>query len=288
MAFHRKPPRGYYAKQFPLWHYFEYKITLQCEDETKNTYIATLLRTSELAVTPEAVEVNPTNANYVEDVGPVIHHGSIVPQMSLSMSATMTKVAIETDKLRTINFKWLPIYSSFLSSLEAEDSKTAVQVGDILELQHDVTNKDVYPQHVSIVSSQSNQPLSTVAYAEAFGDYGLTASAELEPVAFDEALFWKAKRYYGNRGMLNKVTGKFTTVNLKRDKPYFYSTDNYTHPNVKRGNDYTYCGILIHMPQANEAGQMFDSSETTPIDHVDVTLRVAYPEWNPVFEQAAL
>ncbi len=288
MAYNKRAPRGYYQQQFPLPHYFEYPITLQCEDATKDTYIATILRSSEVIATPENVEVNPHNATFAEDAGCLIHNGSIVPRISISFSATMTKVAIETDKLRHINFKWMPIYMSFLSSLEAEDNRTAVQIEDILELEHNVDNKDTHPNFVSIASSQGNQPLSTVAVAEAFGDYGLTASAELEPVAFDESLFWDAKNHYSNKGMLNKVTGPMKTVTLGRDKPYFYSSNNFSHPNIKRGNPYTYCAILFHMPQANEIGQLFDSSETTVIDHVDIALKVRFDEWHPQFEQSPL
>ncbi len=288
MPYHKRAPRGYYQQQFPLPHYFEYNISLQAEDETKNTYIATILRTSEVLIAPENVEVNPKNSTFAEDAGCLIHHGCIVPKISMAMSAVITKGGIVTDNLRYINFKWLPIYTSFLSSLEASDSKTDVQVEDILELEHNVDNKDVTPLMVNIVSNQSNQPLSTVGIAEAFGDYGLTTNAELEPVAFDESLFWDAKNHYSNQGMLNKVTGKFTMVSLTRDKPYFYSSNNFTHPSVKRGNDYTYCGIMFHMPQGNENGQLFDTGDTSPIDHVDIALRIRFDEWHPQFEQSPL
>ncbi len=278
------PPRGYRRSEHPLPHNFGNVTVLYGEDETKNSMIFTLLRTSEACLAPDTIEVNPEHASFGEDVGALIQKGSIVPRINLRIYANMTKDAIETDKMRTIKFNWMPIYISFLDSLEAEDSKTAVQIEDILELQHDTTNKDVYPLH-STVKLGGNHPLSNKNAVEVLGDYGLTTTAVQESVAFDKQLFFDALQYYTNSGMLKRVTGKMRTVTIGRDRPYVYHSNNFTNPSVKRGNPYTFCGILYHVPQGDSADQVFGSSDTTNITHLRVSTQVRFDEWNPDFDQ---
>ncbi len=262
--------------------------TLQAENEAKNSTIFTLLRTSEAALDVENVEVNPRHPNFAEDGGPLIHLGSIVPKISMRLSVSLTKGAIETDALRTVRFNWLPIYIAFLDSLDAEDSKLAIDIENILELQHDTGNKDTYPLFSGTKLGVGSQPLSTVPVAEAFGDYGLSVSSVMESVAFASATYFDCKQYMTNRGMLNKVTGKYTSVMISRDKPYIYTSNNFTYPSVKRGNEYTFCGILVHCEQGSSGRQPFLSTDTSVIDHLLVQCDVRYDEWNSQFEQAQM
>ncbi len=282
------PPRGYTQQQYPLPHNFGYGGQLQLEDETKNTLIATILRTSELAVGADAIEVNPSNAAFGEDTGPVIHNGSIVPRINMTLTMKLSKVAIETDKIRNVLVNWMPIYIAFLNNLEAEDSRTAVQVEDILELQHDVTNKDTYPLHGTVdASSIFLQPLSTKPYVEAYTDYGLTADAKPEYVAFDKELFYDALQYYTNSSMLKKSVGRMRTVVLTQNNVYRFHSNNFTSPIVKRGNPYTFCGVLLHAPQGNQKDQLVNAADTTPLNHIDYRMNIRFDEWNPTFDQQA-
>ncbi len=71
--------------------------------------------------------------------------GSIVPKLNFTMRIAMSKGAIETDAMRNILVKWMPIYTAFLPTLDAEDDGSGDDIETILELQHDTGNKDVYP-----------------------------------------------------------------------------------------------------------------------------------------------
>lgn len=280
------PPKGYLANEHPLPHNFSYTFYLFGENEAENSVHIPIFRTSELAVNAEAIEVNPSNAAFGEDPGPTIHNGSIVPRVNVRIMAQLTKIAISTDAIRNLVFNWMPIYTGFLPSLEAEDARTAVQIEDILELQHDTTNKDTYPTQSGVkLLNSGNQPLSTKPYAEAFADYGLGTSAILESTAFDKELFFDALQYYGNASMLKKVTGPMHRVNINQDRPYLYNSNNFTNPNVKRGNPYTYCGILFHLPQAGSAEQFFRAGDVTDINHLQVNVGVRFDEWNSNFDQ---
>lgn len=286
------PPKGYFAEEYPLPHNFTVASGLFMENEAKNSTIIPILRASEACLTPESIVVNPRNSAFAEDTGATIHMGSIVPRISFKLMARMTKTAIETDGVRSMIFSWFPIYISFLDTLEAEDDKTAVQIEDILELQHDTGNKDTYPLYsgtdVGLVGH--TVPMSTIADAdEAFGDWGLTTNTIIESVAFDESLMFDALQYYTNKGMLQTTIGKRTVVHLTRDRAYRYFSNNFTYPKVKRGNKYTFCGIMIHVPQADSVDQLPTAGELTGgAQHLDIRCRVRYDEWNPNFDQTAV
>ncbi len=288
MAYKKFPPKGYRSTEFPLPHDYEYQFELSAEGTTLDSTVITLLRADELNTAPETVETNPSNSGFGEETGATIHMGSIVPRIRLSIKASLTKGAIETDKVQSLLFNMFPIYSSFLDSLTAEDSKTATNVQTLLELQHDTTNKDVYPTNsgTDLVNS-GNQPLNTRSRTEVFGDYGLTTDAKLESTTFAKNGLFDGKDYYSNAGMLRKVQPYMMTGVVTQHRPYFYNSNKFTYPSVKRGNPYTYCGILFHLPQTSQVDQYGAIGDTTAISHIRFKVKVRFDEWNPLFDQTA-
>ncbi len=262
-------------------------FSLAAEAQTDNSTIVSLIRSTEVFNAPSAVVTNPRNGSFAEDAGPTIHMNSIVPRLSLSMMFSLTQPAIVTDDLRSIVVKWMPIYIAFLDDLEVQDDKTNTQIEDVLELQHETGAKDTYLLYdgnkLGIPSGTA--PMSTVAATEVFGDYGLTTNTILEGVAFDEDAFWDNMHYKTNKEKLRKVTGPMKSILVTRDRPYRYYSNKFTYPTVKRGNPYTFCGILFHVPQGSESGQTFLNTDTTAIPHVNISLRCKFEEWNPSFSQ---
>ncbi len=284
-----RPPRGYRNEEYPLPHNFSQSFSLSAENEALNTAIIQILRTHEgLTAAAETIEVNPRNAAFAEETGSLIGSGSIVPRIEFSLNMRLSKLAIETDKVRALIVNFMPIYMAFLPSLDAEDDKTAVSVEDILEIQHNPTDKDTVALHSTTnLLNATNFPLSTVN-AENFADVNLTTDAVQESVAFDYQLWKDAMQYYTNGGMLRKVCGAMRWVHLTRDKTFRLHSFNFTNPTVKRGNPYTYCGVMVHLPQVGSAEQIAFAGDTTAIGHVDVFSSTRYNEWNPFFEQVAL
>ncbi len=282
-----RPPRGYRDNEHPLYHNFRYTFSMGMESFTKDSTICTIFRTSEAATAPETIFVNPAHPAFVQDAGPLIHNGSIVPRISVQFVVSISKVAIATDAVRYMIVKYAPIYTAFLESLTAEDAKTGDAVEDIVGLQHETTNKDTYPLfETADLPNAGNQPLSTVPATEVFGDYGLTTDAKLQNVTFGEELYYDAKQYYSNSGMLRKVMPGWRTMYLNQNKIFKYNSNNFTNPSVKRGNPYTFCGIMFDVPQAGEGEQPHIASETTDIAHVNIGMHIRFEEWNPTFEQA--
>lgn len=293
MAKRKFPPKGYAAIEYPLPHEMRYSFGLLGENEAKNSMIVTLIRTSEDLGTPETIEVNPHNNAFVEESGPTIHLNSIIPRMNLKFTARMTTAAIETDKMRSLIFNWMPIYMAFEDDYVAKDVMTNTEVEDILEMSHTAAtgNKRGTPLQSTVKSDTTNhasvQPLNAVSDTEVFGDYNLTTNTILEFQAFDTNLFWDAMDHFSNRGKLQKVVGKWHTQVVTRDRPFIYSSHNFTYPTVKRGNPWTYCGILFHLPQGVDFNQHFNAGETTVIEHLSIDLLCKYDEWLPDFDQKA-
>ncbi len=272
----------------PTFHEFSGKFSLRCADETRNSTIIPILHTSDIANAPEAINANSQNSGFQEDAGALIHQGSIVPKINFQMWARIANTALVTpDFVDSLVFNWMPLYFAFEDTYTASDGRTGTDVEAILAMQHQTGQRDGYPIYVNDMDGNpTNHPVSS-EYTEVFGDFSLTTDLKLESVAFDSNLFWDAMNYYSNRSMLQKVAGQWHSVVVKKDHPYIYKSDNFTNPSVKRGNPYTFCGVLVHLPQDDDAHQLRQPGGLTNIVHMDFGFRVRYEEWNPNFDQSA-
>ncbi len=278
-----RPPKGYNAMDKPLPHNFNYKFGLNIDSGTTKgaTYLPLILNDEGL-VNADTVNVNPKHGSFAESNNPYCHQESIIPRMGVTIKATLSKIAIETDKIRQLNFSWMPVYTSFLNRLEAQDSKTSVQVEDILELQHETVGKSTYPiwgGKLSLAPAVGIHASATTAFM------GMTTNANLELIAFDRELFFDALQYYTNAEMLKKVIGRTNNVTLTRDRNYFYHSNNFTHPTVKRINPYTFCGILFYSGKEGSTDQLLQVGDATSVDHIIVQAHIRYDEWNNSFDQ---
>ncbi len=286
------PPKGYTALDFPLPHDFAYSFSLTGEAAvTKSHTICPIIRCTEDITTPENIEVNPQNPSFAEETGSMIAPNSIVPRIKLSIKASISKAAIATDALRHINFNWFPIYMAFEDMYTAADAFLTTTVKDILELTTGAAKKAGYPtwDGVDLINA-GNYPLNTVLFTELYSTTGLTANAAMEGVNFNASTMFDAFSFYSNSGMLNKAKGKTTHVSLDTQKntTYSYFSNNFTFPSVKRGNPFTFCGILLTVPPYGTRQNFGVASDVTAIAHVDFNISVGYDEWNNQFDQGVL
>ncbi len=290
MVFKQNPPRGYRSAEYPLPHSTAFGFSLAGVNETKNTTIYSIFHASESAVNPETVEVNPSNAAFAEDAGACIHPGSIIPKVRLTFQAHLTDAAVETDKLRALKFYYMPIYTAFIDTLEAEDTRIGAtsEIQDIIGLSSNSASKRVLPLYSGTdMLNPSNVGLSTIPYTETFANYGLTTNALIESVAFDKQVWLDALHYYSNQGMLRKVCGPMKQVTVTRDRPFNFFSNNFTNPMVKRGNPFTFCGIMFHMDLIGSVDQYHAFDGATDVAHITIGGRVRFDEWNSSFDQAA-
>lgn len=288
MAFKKTPPPNYFASEYPLPHNFFYSFGLNAETSTQNSTIVSLIRCHE-GIATDAIEVNPSHANFAEETGSIIATDSIVPKINISITAQMTHIAAETDVLRYLKFNWMPVYVSFKDKLEALENETNVEVEDILELETTVATKSVEPLYTGtdlIASGGILHPMNTVLKTEVFGDVGLSVDTKMEAVAFDEELMWDTLSYGSNAGALKSIMGSWHSELIHRDRPWFMNSNNFTNPIVKRGNEYTYCGILFHVPLVDTVKQYYQAADVTEANpQISFDVQVRYDEWNPNFDQ---
>jgi len=286
---YKRAPKGYRKAEFPLSHRFAYNFSLQGESSTKQTMIAPILRYSELANVPETINVNPSHPSFTEEAGCTCNPDSIIPRINFKLECTMAKVAIETDKMRSLRFLWYPIYTSFLEGLDSADRKTGTTVKAILELEAENTNRTTQPITANTDLGTWLHPLSNVNDPDEAGpaNWGLLTDAKLEGIIWSESLMEDALNYYSNGNMLRTMMGRHHKPLVTRDRPYTYYSNNKTYPKVKRMNPHTFCGFMIHVYQASTMNQIFNADEVTVINHLNVKLQVQYDEWNQEFDQTA-
>ncbi len=271
------PPKGYLGNEYPLMHDMEFQFSLNAEDETKNSTLVPIMFQDSLAQTLATTYVNPKSASFEVSAQPNCSPESIVPQLQLSFKCSLTKGAIETDKIRSLSLNYMFINGAFLNRLDATDDKTGFDIETILELTHETDEEQVIPLWANVKLSDGSLVPTGVE--------GLTTTQVYESVAFDKELFFDAMQYYTNNHMLRTMAPSMKTILLKRDYPYTRSGTKPVAPICKFQNPYSFGFLLFHLPQVGSIDQYGLASETTNIPHVTVSGKIRFPEWNKGFFQ---
>ncbi len=276
MALHSYPPKGYLGREMPLTHDLEGQFSLTAENETKNSVIIPLVFQDKSACVAATTFVNPKHASYEHAAYSNVLADSQVPQLQISFKCALSKLAIETDAIRSLSLNYMFINTAFLNRLDAADDASGDDIEGILNLTHETTDEQVYPV------------ASTV---DLLGGYTVPAShpanpaAVIESQAFDKEKFFDAMQYYTNKQMLRTVAPSLKTILLKRDYPYTMSGTRSMKPIAKYANPYQFCGILFHLPQVGQIDQYGLAADTTDIAHVDIKFKIRFNEWNKEFYQ---
>ncbi len=283
-------PRGYWSEEYPLPHDNKGHFALSAITANKNATILPIFRSTEELINPENVQVNPRNTGFAEENGLSTYIGSIMPRTRFSFTVMMTENAVETAKLREIVFYWFPIYTAFMDSVEAEDSKTGTLVKDVLELSTTSSNKSVRPIfNGTDLGSQNIDKFSSGV--ETFADWNLTTDDKIEGVEFNLELLHRAIRYFTNKGMLKQALGRIRRVVLNRDRSYNYFSNNFTYPRVKRSNEFMFCGAMFFTPRHdgtdNSKYGINNGNTLGTGDHIIINYHTQFSEWNSNFDQGA-
>ncbi len=272
-----KPPFGYNKRDKPLPHHFVYQWGLDLTAATKDSFLATYMRTSKNSSDPATIEVNNRNTNFVVDIGPLICEESIVQKMTIAKTTTMTKLARVTDNLHAITVMNGMMKGVFADTWSPADELTTTKIEDIVEVTDEATNMDVVPKHTGTdLSDEGDQPLSNVTATEVFGDYNLTTNANLEGVDFNLKTYRDALRYYTIAGKLRTVMPFLKRRILTYRMPSFTSFQTKFIPKQFRfGRRDLFIGELFHQPLFNTADQISNTFVSpTAGGHVDYTSEI--------------
>jgi hypothetical protein len=226
---------------------------------------------------PKSYKAHPENSSFTVYRGPNCYPESRINRLFARLRCSLTKHALETDKVPALRFGVMPIFTAFKKDLDAVDELTGAEVQDILGMQYETTDRQAYPLYDTTKLTEKQTGLATLHSHVP----GLTTTQVLETVTFDIDDYYDALQYYTISDKLKAVQGGLKFFTLTRQHPTM-EFDIKLRSKVKRMNPYTFLGILVTIPTGHR--QITTLTETTGTDnHLEFNLDYSYHEWNADF-----
>ncbi len=93
---------------------------------------------------PSAYEANPEHASFVEAAEANCYPESKINLVLAQLTLSLSKGALETDKIHNVRYYYQPIFTTF-DDITALDEISTFDIGEILELQREGTDRQCYP-----------------------------------------------------------------------------------------------------------------------------------------------
>ncbi len=288
-----RPPRGYNRRDKPLPHVFRYDVELSLLSTEEQATMFMYMGTSKLTADPKTIEVNPRNALFAQETGPLICYDSMVQMATIITTFSMTSHMKVTDQLDIVKIYHQNIHGAFEDSWTPTDDKTGTKVAHILDVWEDATNEDVIPLYNNVdLVTEEDFPVSTVNDTQTFSHLSLTTDLKMEGINTDIPEWFDALQFYTIAGKLKTLAGPMRTLVLTKNRPTVTIVERKFIPkNVQYGNPFLYFGKRIKMPATTEFEQILSRNDiptSTTKGHVNVTSLIRYNEWNPDFDQTRM
>lgn len=268
-------------KVYPKPHDIHYNFQLSADDTDFNnqaTFIPVLYNDD--AMTASTYYANPQHASFAEGTQSGCYPESKVFNVSARISMQLMEDAWMTDLLRQLEVVVIPVSTAFLEDLTPKDDLTGETIESILELQHETTDRQVYPIYNgtklggNVLELGSNQ-------------LGLTTNTNIEGIDFDLQKLYDSMSYYTIKGKVKSVIGGVMRKTLampdKKTKPGANINLKIRLPKgAKAMNPYTFFGFIIYIPKLG-LEQVGEPTRTSDTDHVQVDVRIRFNEWNDSF-----
>lgn len=262
-------------KIYPRVHTNELKFHLAADSTSlKNTAAIQVLHQDEGLGDPNSIYTNPESSSFAEYQGTNCFPDSRVNYARLSMEFKLSLGAVETDKVRVMKIAVIPYMLSFLENYTAKDEVSADEVEDVLEMQHETTDRQGYPLYNGTKLDGNNKELGSA-------HPGLTTNTLIEGITLDINKLYDCLQYYTIGGKVRKSIGKIKWLYVSRDK--ILRVNVRARSKSKRMNPYTAFGAIVHLPLESESNSLQMNGELTNINHLNVTAKYRYNEWNPNF-----
>jgi hypothetical protein len=269
------PMRMIRIKSFPRIHVQENKFQLNANNSSvKNATIVPAIMQDEGLGATGSVYTNPQHASFAEVNEPNCYPESRVNYAKINLELGLTKEAIATDSVEVMKVMIVPIYMSFLENYTATNESTSQSVEDMLEMQHETTDRQGYPLFNGTKLSGDSPDLGT-------NMPGLTTNTNIEGVTFAINALYDGLQYFTNGGKIRKSMGRIKWLNISKRRNVRLSIR--IKSKAKRMNPYTFYGVLIYVPKENEKPSMQKNGDLTDIDHIQVKTLIRYNEWNDNF-----
>lgn len=265
------------TKAFPNVHVLENSFILSADDTlkaTKSTTIYPVIMQDEGLGDPNSKYTNPESASFSESAEANCYPDSRVNYCRVNAEFGLTKDCYATDNIEVVKIMVVPIMMSFLENYTALNDVTSEEVEDLLEMQHETTDRQGYPLWTGTKLSGDKLSLGT-------NPPGLTTNTNIESVNFDINKLYDGLQFYKNGKKLKGSIGRVRWLNISKRRNLRVSFR--MKSKSKAMNPYTFFGILIHVPSAGDVNQMFTATDTTAINHIRCKLLTRYNEWNENF-----
>lgn len=231
------------------------------------------------AMLASAKYTHPEHANFAEVDDSNCCAESKVFRANTYIRVSMTPACIGTDNLQAVRFGVMQIGGAF-EDFDAKDELTSATVGSVLELTKETTDRQTYPIYTGTDVNAKYTGSNDVGTDGM--DFALTTDSKLEMVAFDVDLFYDALNYYTISEKLKKVQSGLRWFTLTQDNPTRVIKFRQTSK-TKAINPYTFLGHLLVFPTSGTKYQIPSASDTSSINHLTVSVRTRYLEWNDNF-----
>ncbi len=227
---------------------------------------------------PSLYNANPEHASFAEYGGQNCYPDSRIDNIYSSIRISMTKAALETDKIHSVRYAYMPINMSFVEDYTAADELSSAEIEDVIEMQHELTDRQGWPLYNG-VDMKIKHTGSATMHADIAG---LTTDQKMEGVTFNPALYYDTLHYRTTSGKLKNVQRglKWNVIT----KQQLTRTHNFhIVPKTKFMNPYTFFGVMVYVPSTSDINQIHVAGDTTDISHLHCDFRTRYNEWHQGF-----
>lgn len=263
-------------KIFPRVHWNELKFVLNADSAgaKHSTAIHAIMQDEGLG-DPNTVYTNPESASFAAYQGPNCFPDSRVNSARINLEIGVAKQLYSTDGQETLKIAVIPYHTAFLESLTAKNEVTSEEVEDIIELQHETTDRQTYPLWNG---TKLGGDLLEVGSAVP----GLTTNTNIEGIDLDISKIYDGLQFYSNGGKLRNTIGKIKWLYISRNR--MLRLQIRANSKTKAMNPYTSFGCIIHLPREQEFNQNTLTGDLTGgISHVLVKASYRYNEYNENF-----
>ncbi len=238
---------------------------------------------------PMSFNANPEHASWSEQARPNCYPDSEVRSLRFSCDVFMPGPTANT--LPYADFEYALISCAFPEDLDAIDEKSGLSLKEVVELQHESTDRQCYPLWNAVDMLDGSTMHSDVP--------GLTTTQVIEAVAWDSEIVRDQRRYGKIKGLLRKTLPigiRKGRVNSRANKGGGHTrfTINFIPSNAKFINPYTFLGCMIRLKQVSALAtldatvhQLLDIADVAnDVEDIQFAWHCQFNERNPEFHMA--
>lgn len=261
---------------YPRIHNRKLKYQLTLNGAVKNATSIPIICNDEGLGDPASFNSNPRHASFTEVDDANCYPESFVSRVFTEQWFSLAKGCYETDKISAVKLMLIGFAGAFKEQWDASDDLQSVSVMDVLELQKESTDKQVYPIY-------NGTKLDGDFYELGALQLGLTTNTNIEGISFSHELLRDARQYYTIGAKLNSIITYVKTIIIKKDHPVRIRT-NFNPSASKAVQEYTYCGEIQTIFGAHKEDSLCNSADESGIPHVNVNRRDQFLEWHEYFD----